>query len=427
MAINSTPLSSPRLHYAWIMLAMGTMVVFAALGLARFGYTLLLPSMQAGLGMDNTQAGALVTANLTGYLTLSLLGGALASRYGARLVITVGLLVTGTGMALTGLAGGFAEAALWRLLTGLGSGAGNVTMMGLLAAWFATRRRGLAAGIAVSGSSVALILIGPIVPRLLLAYGEDGWRLSWILFGVVTLALAVAGWFLLKNDPRELGLHPLGSTDGERKADAAARLLPWGSVYRSTAVWHLGLVYIAFGFAYIIYLTFFTKRLVAEGGYSIAEAGTLFMTLGWFSLFCGLIWGSVSDIIGRKRAMIIVYLIQALAFALFALWPSPVGFTLSAVLFGLTAWSIPAIMAATCADILGPRMAPAALGFVTVFFGAGQALGPSVAGAMADASGSLVSAYILAGAVSLLGALIAAFLRPAPAAPVEAGAAGGVV
>ncbi|MFH1038102.1 MAG: Rid family hydrolase [PVC group bacterium] len=62
------------------------------------------------------------------------------------------------------------------------------------------------------------------------------------------------------------------------------------------AVWHLGLVYIAFGFAYIIYVTFFVKYLVTDGGYSTAGAGRLFMTVGWASLFCGLIWGTVSDI-----------------------------------------------------------------------------------------------------------------------------------
>ena len=58
-------------------------------------------------------------------------------------------------------------------------------------------------------------------------------------------------------------------------------------------------------------------------------------------------------------------------------------------------------------------MAPAALGFITLFFGVGQAIGPSVAGAMADASGTFVSAYLLAGFVALLGAVGALSLRPA--------------
>ena len=185
----------------------------------------------------------------------------------------------------------------------------------------------------------------------------------------------------------------------------------WSSVYRSPVVWHVGLIYVAFGFSYIIYVTFFTKYLIAERGYTQAEAGGLFMTLGWLSLACGLLWGWVSDHIGRKAALVIVYLIHTLAFGLFALWPAPPGLLLSAVLFGLSAWSIPAIMAALCGDLLGPRLAPAGLGFITLFFGIGQALAPSAAGLIADAAGSLAPAMLLAAAVALLGALGSLLLR----------------
>jgi MFS family permease len=162
-------------------------------------------------------------------------------------------------------------------------------------------------------------------------------------------------------------------------------------------------------------MTFFVKRLMADGGYSKEAAGNLFMTMGWCSIFCGMIWGAISDRLGRKHALLMVYLVHTVAFALFALCPTPLGFTCSAVLFGLSAWSIPAIMAAACGDVLGPRMAPAAFGFITLFFGVGQAIGPSVAGAMADASGSFVSPLLLASGVALVGALGAATLRPVKA------------
>ena len=173
----------------------------------------------------------------------------------------------------------------------------------------------------------------------------------------------------------------------------------------------VGKRYIAFGFSYIIYMTFFTKCLIAEGGYSQKEAGNLFMVMGWCSLLCGLIWGTLSDVIGRKRVLMIVYLVHATAFSLFELWSAPGGFTLSAILFGLSAWSIPAIMAAVCGDMLGPKLAPAGLGFITLFFGIGQAIGPSVAGAIADDAKSLLPPFLLAGAVALLGAFGAWLLR----------------
>jgi MFS family permease len=89
---------------------------------------------------------------------------------------------------------------------------------------------------------------------------------------------------------------------------------------------------------------------------------------------------------------------------MFVWWPALSGVVISSALCGLTAWSIPAIMAAVCCDIVGPRMAPAALGFVTLFFGVGQALGPSVAGLIAGGSGSFVGGLLLASAVAPLGA-----------------------
>jgi MFS family permease len=409
-----------RSGYRWVILVVGTLVVFASLGLARFGYTIVLPAMQQGLSMDNTQAGVLATANLVGYLALSVIGGALASRFGPRAVIAAGLGIAGVAMILTGLVDTLVGAAAWRGLTGVGSGASNVPVMGLMAAWFSLRRRGLASGIAVAGSSLALIVLGPVVPPVLSAYGESGWRVCWFGFGAAALLMAMLALLLLRNSPADLHREPAEPGPQSPDSRPPARPLQWGAVYRSPAVWHLGLVYVAFGFSYIIYMTFFVKCLVAEGGYTQQAAGSLFMTMGWFSLFCGLIWGAVSDAIGRKAALVIVYLIHVTAFSLFGLWPTTAGFTVSAVLFGLSAWSIPAVTAAACGDMVGPRLAPAALGFVTLFFGVGQAIGPTVAGAVADAAHSLLPPMLLAAGVALLGAIGAGLLRPATAPPNDA-------
>jgi MFS family permease len=131
-------------------------------------------------------------------------------------------------------------------------------------------------------------------------------------------------------------------------------------------------------------------------------------------VLCGLIWGAVSDWIGRNRGLALVFVVQATSYALFALWRSPAGYTVSTVAFGLTAWSIPAIVAAACGDCVGGRLAPAALGFVTLFFGIGQAAGPSLAGVLADRTESFVFSFLLASGVALLGGMGSLLLSVPP-------------
>ncbi|MDD5093645.1 MAG: MFS transporter [Dehalococcoidia bacterium] len=407
--------SSPRFHYGWLMLGMGMLAVFGSLGLARFGYAMVLPEMKEGLDIGNTEAGAIITASLLGYLALSVIGGALATRFGPRAVIAGGLAVAGTGMIFTGMANGFTAVMAAQLLTGMGSGAGNIPVVGLVASWVAPRRLGVASGVIVSGSSLGLVVVGTTVPVILSRY-DEGWRACWYVFGAITIALALLSWVLLRNQPSEKGLKPLGFKDDDPAVIRRPGVFEWSKVYRSRAVWQIGLVYIAFGLSYIIYMTFFREQLANERGYTDEMAGSLYMMMGWVSFSCGPLWGYVSDRIGRRRVLMIIYTLHAAAFSLFGLWTMPNGFMISAILFGLTAWSIPAIMTAMCGEMMGAQMAPATLGFITLFFGVGQALGPIIAGGMADAAGSLLPAYLFAAGVAAIGAIGASRLKPASAA-----------
>jgi sugar phosphate permease len=419
---------SQGLHYGWVILFMSVVTVLGCLGFARFGYTMILPHMKDGLGLTKTQAGNLATGNFVGYLVLAIVGGFLAARYGPRVVISFSMLLIGVAMFLTGLAPNFQMALVWRTLTGVGSGGSNVPVMGLVSAWFGTKRRGLAAGIAAGGSSVGLAITGPLIPRIIDAYGADGWRYSWYYLGAMTVIIAILCFVLLRDRPEEKGLVAIGLKEGsprssqDRPFDSAQdrpfdgaqdrpSSLQWGLVYKSGAVWHLALIYIMFGFSYIIYATFFADYLTGEAGFTKEAAGRLWMLVGLISFVSGFIWGTISDVIGRKYGLALVYFLQGLCFIIFGLWKATPGYYLSALLFALTAWSIPAIMAATCGDYLGPRLAPAALGFVTVFFGTGQAIGPTLAGYIGDVTGSYTWAFIIAGLAAFVGAGGALSLR----------------
>lgn len=382
------------------MAAVGGLAVFAALGLGRFGYSAVLPTMQAQLGLSNTQAGALASWNLAAYVAVATVAGAVAARYGTRLVVSLGVLVTALAMLATGFVDGFVPASVARVFTGAGAGLVNVPAVALMAVWFGARRRGLATGVVISGSSLALVLAGPTVPWILATWGQDAWRLVWFVFAAAALLAAIAVALLLRDRPADVPPPRAGGPGAG-----------FGRVATAPVAWWLGFVALAWGFSYVIYITFFVKRLTGEVGLSGQTAGTLFMVLGWASLICGVLWGHISDVYGRKHALAAVCGIQAVSYVAFALWDSLPGLIVSTLLFGITAWSVPGILGAACGDAFGARLAGASLGFVTLFLGIGQASGPLVAGALADAFGGFVPAFLLAAGVALAGS-VGALLMP---------------
>lgn len=393
-------------------MGVGVLGVMGALGLGRFGYTVILPAMKDGLGLTYGQLGFLGTGNLIGYLVFSLLGGFLASRYGTKIVVVLSLTLMTATLLLTGLAGGFFGILTARILTGVGSAGANVPIMGLASAWFSPRRRGLAAGIMVAGSGFGVLVTGIFLPGVIQAYGAEGWRWAWYCLAAISLAITLICLWLLKDRPADKNLAPCGAEETspqfsavrEPGAAPAAAPLDWGRVYKNPALWQLGLVYFAFGFSYIIYATFFSAHAIKAGNLTPAEAGRIWSLVGFVSLASGFIWGGVSDWIGRRAALCIVFCLHTFSFAVFAFSTTAVGFYVSALAFGISAWSIPSIVAAFSGDIAGIRLAPAALGMVTVVFGIGQALAPYVAGKLADASGSFSYSFMLAALIALAGA-----------------------
>ena len=399
-----------------MVLGVAFMGVFGALGFGRFGYSALLPSMQESLEISSAAAGSLASWNLIGYTFMSAVGGVLSARWGPRLVIAIGMVVTAAGMLFTGLAHTLAGASGARLLTGMGNGLVLVPSISLMAAWFELRRLGLASAVVPTGSSLALVVVGLAVPPILAAGDGDGWRLAWYFFAGMTICLAVLGAIIQRDRPAV----PVTESDEivlDKWAPPAirARLSPpsfhVGAVVRSGYAWHLGAIYLLYGIAFLLYFTFFQKRLTTDLGYSSATAGYLFMLLGVAGLVGGMLWGSVSDRFGRERTLSLTLLLAGFGGFLFGSGLGLPALAVSAILFGSTGLAFPGLIGVACADRFGPKLASSSLGLITILVGAGQAVGPLIGGAMNDAFSSLAPSYIFSGLV-FVAAAIAAVLLP---------------
>jgi sugar phosphate permease len=398
-------------HYAWVIAFTGTLVTILAHGFGRMSYSVILPSMKDGLSFNYTQIGLIGTGNFIGYLSLAIIGGFLAARFGVRKVVFVSLIVIGIALFLTGFSESFLFAFIMRFFAGAGNGSSYVPIMALPAAWFTAKNRGLATGIVSGGIGVGLFLSGVIIPPVITHFGNDGWRYAWFFLGITVFVLAFICYVFLRNKPEEKGLSMYGG-DEEQKGGAKVTLFSaWKDIVRETEIWKLGCVYFMYGFSYIIYLTFFIAYLTKEIGISSSTSGAIFAVMGVFSIFCGVLWGGISDTFGRRYGSMLAYITLAISYIIFAFYRVEQGFYISAFVFGISAFSIPTIMAAAAGDAVGGRLAPAGLGFITLFFGVGQALGPAIAGWIKDATGTFTNAFILSAVVSLAGAAGSLILR----------------
>ena len=97
-------------------------------------------------------------------------------------------------------------------------------------------------------------------------------------------------------------------------------------VVSSGRIWFLAGIYVLFGFSYIIYSTFFVRYLTAEAGFTTGTAGAMWSVIGLVSIASGFLWGMVSDRLGRKYGLAMVFFLQFASFSLFGLWRVPTGY-----------------------------------------------------------------------------------------------------
>ena len=395
-------------HYAWVIALTGMLVLFSCLGLGRFSLGMLLPSMGSSLDLNYSQMGLIGTGNFVGYMISVVIAGIVAKKIGPRWTITLGLLLVGSSMMFISRAMGFHEVMILYIATGIGSGFANIPMMGLVSHWFQKTSRGRAAGAMISGNGIAIVLTGIFIPWINLSLGSEGWRTSWLVIGILSVLIAGIAATLLRNNPKEKGLDPLGSINGE--SISTTRTGESKDKSKWTMV-HLGSIYIFFGATYAVYATFIVTAMVTERGFGEETAGKFWAVVGALSVFSGPLFGWISDKLGRKTGMMIVYGLFTISYALVA-GNLPNAFLYASIgIFGLSVWSIPTIMSATVGDYVGPAKAVKALGFITLFFGAGQITGPAVAGFIADAKGSFSMAFWLCALLTAIAVVVTYFLK----------------
>ena len=347
-----------------------------ATGFVQYGYSLTLPPMEEALHISHTQAGLLITVTAATRMGGSLASGTLAPRYGSRSITAVGTLGVGIGMVLLGFAQNYGAAVGAAVLMGVASGAALTPIMGLLAAWFQARDRGLAAGLAASGGSITFIFAGLIIPFLTAANWEDGWRHSWQLFGGIVLVVGVMSVVFVRERPTE-------AAGEERRPDPPRTAWPV-EAFRHPAVWLITFLAFTSGWSQNLFTTFFGLYLTQENDVTLSAAGQLVILIGALSIVSGVAWGWMSDKLGRGQAFAYSFMIQAVAYVLLAIVPVFISFLIASALIGFTLRAAYTICAASSGDYVPVRFSAAAFGLMSVGAGFGSTVSPTIGGLLAD-------------------------------------------
>ena len=390
--------------YAGVIVLMTLMVNFAA-QLGRNAYALTLPSMEDTLGLSHFQAGSLFTALSVLGTIGALVFGTLAPRYGTRLTVGLSTIACGVAMVLLGASPTFLLALVFSGLIGLAVQGSITPVMGLLSVWFDSRSRGTVAGFAAGGGGFSFIIIGVLVPWLTGRDSEDGWRHAWYALGAIVIATGVLSLLLLRDRPKTASGGP-------------GRSGSWPMVaYKNRFVWLISGLALCAGWIEGSYATFFGTYLEEEG-VSLSASGWLWILVGVLSIGSGVLWGNVSDRLGRGAGFQLSFLALGLGCLLFWIAPVMAGFVASAVLVGISFRAAYTICAASAGDYVSPHYSAAAFGLMGMGAGIGGATGPLVGGHVGDVTGTLGWVFALSAGAAAVAVLAGSLLRR-PATPAE--------
>ena len=351
--------------------------------------------------------------------------GPLVDRFGGRWLMAGGALVAGLGLVLLSQVGAFWQFLLlrWILVTVGGVFMCHMVVSVTVARWF-VRKRGRAIAIASLGQGLSKVCI-PVVTATLFVW--LGWRATWTIFGVVTLALVVIpALIFMRPSPEEMGLRPDGIDErieasatpitksgatAARHAAADERIWTWKEVLRTQTFWIICFIY---GMANvgIAGLNLHVFAYVTDIGHGTMIAATVLGIIATTQLGCTMIWGFVSERMELRRSNMLMFLIQsaglALALASDHLAALYGGFLLYGVGLG-GSWVLQELIWANYYGRVSLGLVRGLGILVTFSFGAA---GAPFFGFLHDATGSYVSSFVMFTIALIASAFMSLALRP---------------
>jgi oxalate/formate antiporter len=392
----------------WVQLVLG-LIAMMSISSPQYVWTLFTKPLQETLSATLPAVQVTFTLLVVLQTWLSPLQGYLVDRFGARLLIGAGCLLSGLGWVSSAYATSLTGLYLtYGLFCGIGTGIVYVGIIGLVVRWFPDRR-GLATGVVAAGYGFGAILTTFPIDTMM---KQAGYQHTLVVFGII-LGIVGAAAALAMRMPTSADVLPPPPAMASRSGATP------GQVLRSKVFW----------------LMFFMMTMMSTGGLMIISQFAAFsrdfgvadvIVFGLAALPLALtidrltngltrpFFGWVSDKIGRENTMAIAFLMEAAAVTLMVMFRNDalVFVILSGVVF--FGWGeIFSLFPSTLTDTFGAQHATTNYGMLYVAQGVGSILGGPLAALLREQTGSWLPVFTIIIAMdALTGILALAVLKP---------------
>lgn len=307
-------------------------ITYASFYLIRVNMSVAIPGIIKEFGISKTAMGGVLTALFAAYAFGQFVNGQIGDKFGARKVVTVGLIISALLNIIFGFTQGFliSMIVIWGL-NGFFQAMGWGPIVKTVASWFQPQKRGVASGILgtsyILGSSLSLLLAGFVA-------GHWGWRWAFWFPAIVTIIVALHWAIRIRNSCEDEGFEPIERVEVDKeKAEESGIAIKYAGVKHSLGliltdkrVWLaslclFGLNIVRYGFLDWAPTYFFQ---VQKAAISVAAYKTLIFPLagavgalssGWLS----------EKVFRRRKALIAAIMLLVLAVAIWSFYQIPVG------------------------------------------------------------------------------------------------------
>lgn len=403
------------------LVVVGAILIQLALG-AIYAWSVFTPSLVAeGWSKENTQW--VFAIGLASFAIVMVFAGKKLNTWGPQKLAWIGGIVLGIGYLLAGLIGG---TGFWKLLIliglvgGAGIGFAYVVPIAVGMRWFPDKK-GMITGLAVAGFGFGAMLWVKLAGEWGNFLANMGLSNTFIVYGIAFALMVVIGGLWMRFPPTDW--KPAGFESKQTVSSKTTSAHEFNSNEMLSKV-QFYLIFLTFvfsagaGLMSIGLMKLYPMEALQNAGMSAVEASAIAGTAMavFFSLANGLgriIWGLISDKLGRKNSILIMTATQGIIVLLFTYMAgTEILLYLGATLIGFNFGGNFALFPTITADTFGAKNVGQNYPFIFLAYGVGGILGPILGGKMGDL-GNFPLAFTISGIAVLIGTVLILFVKSA--------------